>query len=108
VGLASAVMIASLRWAPSSLVKWFGWSLRGELLILGFLILILGRWRLGKKLNKYRSDQNAYLSYSAETDYRIAFWQKFMVLLICGILVPSVAVIITFGTQVLTRAPGVC
>ena len=42
LGLASFVLIPSLRWAPDTIAKWFGFSPRGGLIILYVLSLIIG------------------------------------------------------------------
>jgi hypothetical protein len=70
----------------------------------GLTLLILGRWWFGKKLSKYLGDRTAYLAFDSEADSRIASWQKWTVLLLCILIIPFLARLFTFGTQVLTKA----
>jgi hypothetical protein len=68
------------------------------------LSLVIGHWWLGPRLKKYREDRSAYLQFDTERDTRIAFWQKVSATLVCVIVRPFLALLVTFGTQVITRA----
>jgi hypothetical protein len=104
LGVASVVLIPSIRWAPNTIAKWFGLSPRVALFVLWILSLVVGYWWLGKRLKKYRQDRSTYMQFASEKDTQIAFWQKVGVLLACGIVLPILALLVTFGTQVFTRA----
>jgi hypothetical protein len=104
LGLASLILIPSIRWAPNTIAKWFGLSPRIGLIILCILSLVVGHWWLGQRLKKYREDRSVYLQFNTEKDTQIAFWQKVSVILVCGIVFPLLAMLVTFGTQVITRA----
>jgi hypothetical protein len=103
-GLASFVLILSLRWAPTSVAKWFGLSPRIGVFVIAVFALVVGHWWLGKRLTHYRNDRTIYLGFATDWDKRIVFWQKFAVVVICALLLPFVALLMTFGTQVVTRA----
>ena len=103
-GLASLILIPSLRWSPTGIAKWFGsapWFNWGMLVVVGFLI---GHLWLGKRLRKYRENCSEYLLFDTKRDARIIFWQRFGAFLVCGIIVPLLAMLVTFGPQVITRA----
>jgi len=104
LGFASLILIPSLRWAPNTIARWFGLSPRLGLLALWILSLLAGHWWLGKQLKKYREDRSEYLQFATEKDAQIAFWQKTAVLLVCGIVLPLLAMFVTFGQQVITKA----
>src|SRR5271170_2627301 len=46
IGLASFVLILSLRWAPTSIAKWFGFSPRIGMLVIVVFVLVVGHWLL--------------------------------------------------------------
>jgi hypothetical protein len=104
LGLASLILIPSLRWAPNTIANFFGLSPRLGLIILCVLSLVVGHWWLGNRLNKYREDRTVYSQFDTVKDSRIVFWQKFGVSLVCGIVLPLLAMFVTFGTQVITKA----
>ena len=69
------------------------------------LSLVVGRWWLGRRLTKYRDEDRAmYSRFDTPQDTRIVFWQKFCVLVLCGIILPLLAMFVTFGAQVFTKA----
>jgi hypothetical protein len=104
VGFASFVVILSLRWAPSTIAKWFGLSPRIWMIAVVVLSMFGGHWWLNKRLTRYREDRTLYLSFSSDSDRRIVFWQRLTVFATCAVLVPFLALVVTFGTQVITRA----
>jgi hypothetical protein len=104
VGLASLILIPSLRWAPNTIAKWFGLSPRIGLIIMCVMSLVIGHRWLGQRLKKYREDRSVYLQFDTERDTKIAFWQKVSVTVVCAIVLPFLAMLVTFGTQVITRA----
>jgi hypothetical protein len=104
LGLASLILIPSLRWAPNTIAKWFGYSPWGGVIIIGILSLVAGRLWFGKRFEKYREDRSVYPLYASKKDSRIVAWQRFIVFVVCGIVLPFLAIYITFGNQVITRA----
>ena len=104
IGLASLVLIPSLRWAPNTLAKWSSVSHFGLATILWIVSTGIGHIWLGHRFKKYRDDHSAYLQLSSDRDFKIASWQKATILLACGIVLPLLAMYITFGNEVITRA----
>lgn len=104
IGLASIVLIPSLRWAPNNLAKWSSISHFGLALILWILSLIVGHIWLGRKFKKYRDGRSAYLQFNSARDAKIAFWQRTVAFFVCAIALPLLVMYITFGNQVITRA----
>jgi hypothetical protein len=84
-------------------VKWFGFSPLGGVIILSILSLIVGHIWLGTRFKKYKDDRSAYLQLNTDRDFKIASWQKATVLIACGIVLPFLAMLVTFGNQVITR-----
>lgn len=104
IGLASVLLITSLRWGPLILTKSPGFSQLGGAAILWLFSVIVGHIWLGHRFKKYREDRSAFLQLNTAKDFRIASWQKATVFLACGILLPVLAMYITFGNQAITRA----
>jgi hypothetical protein len=104
IGLASFVLILSLRWAPTTIAKWFGMSPRIGMIVIVVFALFAGHWWLGKRFTQYRDDRTIYLRFATDSDQRIVFWQKFTVVVVCALLAPFLSLLMTFGTQVVTRA----
>jgi hypothetical protein len=104
LGVASLILIPSLRWAPNTIAKWFGYSPWGGVIIICILSVVVGRLWIGKRFEKYREDRFVYTQFASERDARIVAWQRFIVFVVCGIVLPFLAMYITFGNQVITRA----
>jgi hypothetical protein len=104
IAIASLILIPSIRWAPDTIAKWFGFSPRGGVIILSILSLVVGHIWLGNRFKKYRDDHSAYLQLNSDRDFKIASWQKATVLVACGIILPFLAMLLTFGKQVIARA----
>jgi hypothetical protein len=104
IGLVSFVLILSLRWAQETVAKWFGLSPRVGMILIVVFALVLGHWLLTKRLAQYRDDRIIYLRFATDSDRRIVFWQKFIVICVCVFVIPFLALLVTFGTQVITRA----
>jgi hypothetical protein len=102
--VASLILIPSLRWAPQILPKWTSVSQLGLALMLWILSVIVGHLWLGRKFKKYRNDRSAYLQFDSARDSKIASWQRTVVFFVCAIVLPLLAMYITFGNQVATRA----
>jgi hypothetical protein len=64
IGLASFVLILSLRWAPTSVAKWFGLSPRIGMFVIVVFALVVGHCWLGNKFTQYRDDRTIYLGFA--------------------------------------------
>jgi hypothetical protein len=104
LGVTSVILITSLRWAPNAIAKWFGYWPRGGVIILSILSIVVGRLWLRKRFEKYREDRAIYKQFASEKDSRIVAWQRFIVFLVCAIILPFLGLYLTFGNQVITRA----
>jgi succinate dehydrogenase/fumarate reductase cytochrome b subunit len=104
LGIASLILIPSLRWAPNTTAKWLSASPWGDVLVVGILSLVVGHLCFGKRFKKYREDRSAYTQFASTRDARIVFWQRFIVFIICAVVLPLLAMLVTFGKQVITRA----
>ena len=104
IGFASFILILSHRWAPNTIAKWFGLSPQVEMIAIAILSMVGGYWGLNKRLKQYRDDRTTYLSFATELDRRIVIWQKLIVFAVCAMLVPFLSLLVTFGTQVITKA----
>jgi hypothetical protein len=104
LGIASLILIPSSRWAANTIAKWFGYSPWGGVIIIMILSIAVGHLWIGKRFEKYREDRSVYAQFASEKDSRIVAWQKFIVFVVCAIVLPFLAMYITFGNQVITRA----
>jgi hypothetical protein len=104
VSALSVVVILSLRWAPNTVAKWFGFSPWGGVAVIGILSVSVGHLWIGRRFKKCREDRSIYTQFASEKDSRIVAWQRFIVFVVGGIVLPFLAMYITFGNQVITRA----
>jgi hypothetical protein len=104
IAFASLVFIPSLHWAPQIVPKWTRYSQLEFALMLWILSVIIGHIWLGRKFKKYQDDRSAYLQFNSARDSKIASRQRFIVFIICAIVLPLLAMLVTFGKQVITRA----
>jgi hypothetical protein len=104
IAIASLILIPSLRWAPQIFPKWTSFSQLGFALMLWILSVIIGHMWLGPKFKKYRDDRSAYLQFNSAKDRKIASWQRTITFFACAIVLPLLAMYVTFDNQVITRA----
>jgi hypothetical protein len=104
ISVASVVLIGSIRWGPQVLSRSLGASPLTAVFILWSLSVVIGQVLLGRKFEKYRDDRSAYLQLNTDRDFKIASRQKVTVFIACGIVLPLLAMYVTFGNQVFTRA----
>jgi hypothetical protein len=104
IAVASLILIPCLRWAPQIFPKWTRFSQLGLALMLWIPSVIIGHIWLGRKLKEYRADRTAYFQFNSARDSQIASWQRIVVFFVCAIVLPLLALYITFGNQVITRA----
>ena len=104
VAFASFILILSLRWAPNTVAKVFGLSPGVGMIMIVVFSMVVGYLWLNGRLKKYREDRSIYLRFATESDRRVVFWQKIIVFVVCAIVIPFLALLVTFGTQVITKA----
>jgi hypothetical protein len=104
LGVGSLILIPSLRWAPNTIAQWIAYSPWGVAIVIGILSVAVGRLWIGRRLDKYREDRSIYTQFASEKDSRIVAWQRFIVFVVCAIVLPLLAMYVTFGNQVIKRA----
>jgi hypothetical protein len=104
VAISSFIVILSFRWAPTTVAKWFRISPWAWIAAIVVISMVGGHWALNRQLKCYRDEWAAYLEFARESDKRIVSWQRFISLVLCGLVIPFVALLLAFGTQVITKA----
>lgn len=104
IGLGSFAGILALRWAPNPLVAAIKLSPYIYLVMLVILSLVIGHLWLAKKLRIYRRDRTVYQQFDSDKDREVIFWQKVTMTVICGVVIPIIAIYIAFGDQGLINA----
>lgn len=75
--------------APAQLVyQAHGQSPLGAVLLLTFALVMLGHLWFTRRLRAFRQDLSAAQDFDTEEDRQIAFWQKLLVTVICGVAAP--------------------
>lgn len=92
-----APMIAALSFVGLSTMKWWvlgtssSWVLASKyalVIVMFCMALFGGRWWLRRKFAKCIADTDVCLTFDTERDRRIVYWQKFSILVICGMIIP--------------------
>jgi hypothetical protein len=89
VAVLSFVGLSTMRWCDPIVHArwpWLGFGTVG--LIIWLLSVLVGHYRLGKRLRQYRDDPSKCAELSSGEDRRIAFRQKFTVIVVCGVIAP--------------------
>lgn len=60
----------------------------GAAMLITFGLVLLAHVALGHYFRRYRRDPQAASEYDTDQDREIAFWQKFFVTAVCGVIVP--------------------
>lgn len=63
-------------------------------LLATFVLVILGHLGLGLRLRRFRNDLGAARAYDTEHDREIVFWQRLIVMALCGFAAPLCALAI--------------
>ena len=92
--LSFVVVITMSTWKPIVDARWPWLSFRLVVLGCGFLVYIVGQWWLRRRFKQYRDDPSHCLDFDTEQDRRIVFWQKFVVVIVCGAVVPFLGIAI--------------
>ena len=91
----SCLLITSLKWAPRLQSRWPNFSPKATALIIGCAAFVAGGICLGRKFRQYRDDPTAWEKFDSEADRQLIFWQKFLILSICGLLIPLLSLAAT-------------
>ena len=91
----SCIVITSLKWAPTfgRMHPDFSPKLTG--LVVGFLVLGVGTAWFRRRFSKFRAMPAIWAAFDTEEDRRLVFWQKVIILTLCGAVVPLLALALT-------------
>jgi|GEM_PF-3556001 len=89
-------------WCFSSMppASWPGTNARstlGAAMLVTFGLVLLGHFAFGRHFRRYIRNPEAASEFDTEEDRQIAFWQKFFVTTICGVIVPLCTLITIVG-----------
>ena len=92
----SCVLITSFIWAPTFADAHPNFSPMITALVVGFLVIGIGNVWLRRRFRNFPPD--AWADFDTDRDRRIVFWQKRIILVVCGVVIPVLAAIVTLGT----------
>ncbi|MGH8217563.1 MAG: hypothetical protein ACREUT_03180 [Steroidobacteraceae bacterium] len=72
-------------------------STLGAVMLVTFGLVLLAHFAFGRHFRRYIRNPQAASEFDTEEDRQIAFWQKFFVTAICGVIVPLCALITIAG-----------
>ncbi len=86
-------VFSAAAWYFSSLppTYWEGANARstlGAAMLVTFGLVLAGHFAFGRHFRRYCRDPQAASEFDSEADRQIAFWQKFVVTTVCGVIVP--------------------
>jgi hypothetical protein len=97
IAVFSFALLATLKWSvPFIDERWPGFSIKTTALVVYALTLVAGHRWLGRRFRIFRDDPTAPLRFDTETDHRIVFWQKFIVVLTCGLIIPCLGLLASY------------
>lgn len=89
LGLINFLGVASMTWwNPIVTARWPWLSVRLVFLIVAVLALLLGHFWLGNRFERYKVNPIGCKEFDSEKDRSTVFWQKFAVIVICGLVAP--------------------
>lgn len=96
IAVFSCLLITSLKWAPNFGHEHPDFSPKIAALVIGFLAYGIGYAWFRRSFAKLRTMADLWVDFDSEEDRRIAFWQKLMIVSVCGAVVPMLALAVTF------------
>lgn len=95
-------LFSAAAWYFSSLPPafWPGTNARSTLslaMLVTFALVLFGHFACGRHFRRYIGNPEAASEFDSEEDRQIAFWQKFFVTAICGVIVPLFTLITITG-----------
>jgi hypothetical protein len=95
-GFLGFILILSLRWAPNPITRIFGSAPQVIAIIIAGLSILFGYWLLNNKMKRHLEvDPSCYLEFDNEKDVNVVFLQKLFVLIVSGIVLPTLALFIS-------------
>lgn len=94
----SCVLVTSLKWAPNLTRAHPNFSPKLVGLVIGFLAAGAGHAWFRRRFRRFLQPPDVWVDFDTERDRRIVFWQKLIILSICGAVIPVLAVIVTFSS----------
>lgn len=95
IAVYSCILITSIKWAPLVGSWGAGSSPKLTALIIGCIALVAGGYWFNCRFRKYRGNPATWTDFDTEEDRRLIFWQKLVILSICGLVVPLLALATT-------------
>ena len=93
MALFSWIVIASLKHLPA-ISRAYGQSPRLVSVAIVVLLMIGGYLSFRARIRPYRAESSAYLDFDSELDRSIIFWQKVGVVILCGVVLPWIAILL--------------
>lgn len=94
IAVFSFVSLSTMKWwRPIMEEQWPWLSAKAGGLTIGFLTLLISYFWLGKRFGRYRFERPAMVEFDTDRDRRIAYWQKFIVVVLCGLVAPWLGIL---------------
>ncbi len=93
--LLGLVLIVSMRWPLVKPAQFHGFSPRLVIVALSFLALAIGHLLLAPRFKRFRLNPGICAEFDSERDRKIIFRQKAIALVVCGIVIPWIAIVLT-------------
>jgi hypothetical protein len=100
VALLSFVGISTMRWwepVVDARLPWLSFTVGA--LGLWALAVVFGHLWLGRRFRRFRDDPTPCLEFASDKDRRIAFWVKFSVITVCGLIIPWLGIAVNQATR---------
>lgn len=91
----SCVAMTSLKWAPTFAREYPGFSPKIAGLAVAFLVFGIGNIWFRVRLGRHRAVLSLWAYFDSPEDRRVVFWQKVLIVALCGAVVPLLAVVAT-------------
>jgi hypothetical protein len=88
--------VTSLKWAPNFTHAHPNFSPKLIGLVVGFIAAGAGHVWFRRRFRRFLQPPDVWADFDSESDRRIVFWQKLIILSVCGAVIPMLAVIVTF------------
>jgi hypothetical protein len=96
IGVLAFFGLSSINWLRPALEQHFPWlSIRLLAVVLWVLLFVIGNAWFGRRFKQYLSDPGLCRRFDSARDRRIAFWQKMGSVVLCGLVVPSLGLLMS-------------
>jgi|SRR6185437_11948047 len=91
----SCVLVTSIKWAPAFAHTHPKFSPKAAALVIGFLAIGTGQAWFRRRFRRLVQTPDVWTNFDTDKDRLMAFWQKVIILSICGAVIPLLAVAVT-------------